>query len=716
MLRTLPLMLALAICAPLSALDIVVNIQHAVCGNTTGSIWTYAINGTPPYTYLWSTGSANQSLTNAPPGVYTLLATDSQGSEATVEVELLQTDALFPPFTPPPAWSCDDGCNANFYYYIPLPGNDMPYTVVFDPPGPTGGASPNGLYFNGLCPGVSYTATVVNASGCTGVVGPIEVLGEMAPELLSSNVTGSCPGGATGTMTLTFDQADSIIVYGPDGYLWAPSVNPYFLGNLPPGDYSIDVYAYQSMGNPPGGSSSCFSVFQITVPVSNEPCGSISGTLYADLDTNCDQGPDDPGMPYRVLTIQPGDHYTLSNSSGAYYTELFYGGYALNTSQAGYAEVCTALPESFELDAASPAVEIDIAMEPLFGPDASAFLSLGVHRPGFEVDYHLSAVNEGPFNFPGATLNLFFDPLLTVTNNGGGVLVVPGQLQWVLGDLAPYSTASFTVTFTVPANAALIGTQVTGLAALDLIEPDSDPDNDSYTVTTTIIGAYDPNDKLVLTSSQLSDAVFFLDQDAWVDYTIRFQNTGTAEAINVYLLDTIAAELNLASLQILGASHDFSASLHPGRVLRFDFPEIMLPDSTSDFAGSQGFASFRLRPVDGLVPGMLLSNAADIYFDFNEPIRTNDADLVVEFSVGVQHQAGKEIQVFPNPATDLLQVVVPVGAWRAEVIGMDGRITMASRPLGPQHTLSVAALAPGSYILRLFDAHGHVVNARFVKQ
>src|SRR5690606_34681493 len=110
----------------------------------------------------------------------------------------------------------------------------------------------------------------------------------------------------------------------------------------------------------------------------------------------------------------------------------------------------------------------------------------------------------------------------------------------------------------------------------------ADPTNDSYTITGTIIGAYDPNDKLAMTSSRLSETIWFLDRDDHVDYTIRFQNTGNAEAIDVYVTDTISALHDLSSLKILGASHDFEASLLRDRVLRFDFRDIWLPDSNAN--------------------------------------------------------------------------------------------------------------------------------------
>src|SRR5690606_37946491 len=108
------------------------------------------------------------------------------------------------------------------------------------------------------------------------------------------------------------------------------------------------------------------------------------------------------------------------------------------------------------------------------------------------------------------------------------------------------------------ASSAVVNTQV----------PDSDPENDSYSIQRIVIGAYDPNDKLALTNAGRSSETYLLDQDSYVDYTIRFQNTGSAEAINVFLLDTVSTDYDLSSLRILGASHPFEVSVSPGRVLR----------------------------------------------------------------------------------------------------------------------------------------------------
>jgi hypothetical protein len=58
-------------------------------------------------------------------------------------------------------------------------------------------------------------------------------------------------------------------------------------------------------------------------------------------------------------------------------------------------------------------------------------------------------------------------------------------------------------------------------------------------------------------------------------------------------------------------------------VLTWTFDNINLPDSTRDQAGSNGFVKFTVLPVKDLPAGTRIENFADIYFDYNPPVRTN---------------------------------------------------------------------------------------------
>ena len=722
LLASLLLLLAPILFAQGGPLNIAFSVQHATCGSATGNIIASVWGGTAPYTFLWTPtppiGQGTTGLSDVPPGTYTLTVTDNLGNELSSDATVILTPDLFPPIVDPfPAWSCAGACDAYWNYYIPLSGATMPYTVTFDPVGPTGGASPNGLYFSAMCVGESYSVTVSDDNGCMGTVSGLDVVGPMNPEVVSLAVSGSCPGGSTGGFVMEFTDADSIIV-NPGTVNGVLDGNVFTATNLAPGSYVIWVSAGNTPSTPPGTSGGwCSQSFQVDVPVSIDPCGSVSGVVYADLDGDCVQSGSDIGLPYRVLTVQPGNHFMLTDADGLYAAELFYDAYELDAPIAGYAALCPTLPASFTLDAANMAEVIDVSMDPLGGPDAFVVLQAGVHRPGFPVSYTLTIANDGPYAINGVDVGLTYDPLLLFTSASGSPTAAGGgSVDWTIAALAPFSTVQFVVNLAVPANAGLIGTVVNGTASAMASPVDSDPANDTYTITRTIVGAYDPNDKLATTSSRTSDEIYFLDLDAHVDYTIRFQNTGTAEAINVHLTDTISELFDLTSLQILAASHGFTAQLLDGRVLRFDFAGINLPDSTTDLLGSQGFASFRLRPASGLGIGQVLENEADIFFDFNEPIRTNTSVLAVEFSVGVTEAPMDAIFLQPNPANGQIALQLPADAHHYEVLSADGRLMLADQVIDRTVRLDLDRWSQGVYLVRATDGQGRNVIARFVKQ
>jgi len=142
------------------------------------------------------------------------------------------------------------------------------------------------------------------------------------------------------------------------------------------------------------------------------------------------------------------------------------------------------------------------------------------------------------------------------------------------------------------------------------------------------------------------------------------------------------------------------------------FADILLPDSGTNEALSHGSVNFRIKPRQPLLPGTIMSNAADIFFDFNTPIHTNDAVVVAETSTPVPFgSALGTLQVFPNPVNDELSFSIPGGAgpYRVEVIGAEGRLYLTTRT--DVLTIDVSALPAGLYALRV---NGAVV--RFVKQ
>ena len=171
--------------------------------------------------------------------------------------------------------------------------------------------------------------------------------------------------------------------------------------------------------------------------------------------------------------------------------------------------------------------------------------------------------------------------------------------------------------------AALVGSTFNFSYSLNLID-NSDVTfySNEWTSSHVVSCAYDPNDKQAIPVGYAEP--HFILADTEIEYKIRFQNTGNAPAFNVDIEDQIdISKLDLSTFQPITASHSYSTLVQPDGHVTFTFANIMLPDSTTDEPGSQGFVIYRIKPLPTVAFGDVIENTASIYFDENPPIVTN---------------------------------------------------------------------------------------------
>jgi uncharacterized repeat protein (TIGR01451 family) len=194
------------------------------------------------------------------------------------------------------------------------------------------------------------------------------------------------------------------------------------------------------------------------------------------------------------------------------------------------------------------------------------------------------------------------------------------------------------------------GDQICIQVAVTSAGVDNNPLNNTYTQCYPAVNSYDPNYKEVYPTDVAPGY-----QD-WLTYTIHFQNLGNAPAYNIRLLDTLSNNLNLSTFEIIGYSHP-NNTLLVGNILTVRFPNIMLPDSGSNPAGSQGYIQYRIKPLANLPVGTQIENTAHIYFDFNPAIVTNTT--VNNFVTTVGNTSLKQpsnLKVYPNPSTGVFMI------------------------------------------------------------
>jgi uncharacterized repeat protein (TIGR01451 family) len=152
-------------------------------------------------------------------------------------------------------------------------------------------------------------------------------------------------------------------------------------------------------------------------------------------------------------------------------------------------------------------------------------------------------------------------------------------------------------------------------------------------------------------------------EDKPLYYTIQFQNTGTYLAERVRITDLLDTALFLPSLRLVSASHEVTSfELRPGGLLEIIFDSIQLPDSTSNEPESHGFVSFSIARKKSFHDNYSVRNTAAIYFDFNEPIITNEVTTRLKEEVVVISNKEREklplgiLSLFPNPANNSFNV------------------------------------------------------------
>ncbi|MFT4536166.1 MAG: putative repeat protein (TIGR01451 family) [Saprospiraceae bacterium] len=178
-----------------------------------------------------------------------------------------------------------------------------------------------------------------------------------------------------------------------------------------------------------------------------------------------------------------------------------------------------------------------------------------------------------------------------------------------------------------------------------------------------VIGSYDPNDILAYPAGYRSEHRIDANQD--IEYTIRFQNTGTDTAFNITIENLIDPSLDIESLIAGSASHDYVLTILENGSLSFDFYNILLPQSAVNTSESNGFVSYKISQKVDLPLGTQISNTADIFFDFNDAIVTNTyTHLIGEEYIEIILDdktilLDYELVAAPNPAVDIMRVEVP---------------------------------------------------------
>ena len=712
------------------ALTVFISVQNEICGNLNGSLYANASGGVPPYFYDWSSGATTAGINGLGPGFYSVTVTDSEGTEVLEDATIIAVDHT-------------DQFSLLGDAFCPLGGIATPF-ARWSPFGAVGDAGPPPYSFNGnvvaqdpfieqelynvpipAATGEAIQMQYMDGDGCGGTIWATAGYPVEWPTVTILQVEGSCAVGANGSVLVAYgaeghgysvdseirDALNNIAVLGGWNWYGQQPTTIQFDG-LAPGDHSI--YQRLSMAQGSNYYTWCADLTTFTIPDLGMGCGNVNGSVYVDNDVDCDLEGSDTRIPGAILAFLPGPYYSMANSNGVYSINLPPGAYTVEHQAVDVAQYCPAPPAPVNVIGTQT---VDIADTSVIPLDAEVMIASGAARPGFQLNYGIQLSNLTPANSGATSTVMIFDPAVTFLSASPSPTSVNGNiLTWNQNTLGAFQQRSIQVRFQVPPDVGLIGTVLNASVTLTTQNADSDPANNTVATSVEITGSYDPNDKVATTSSGASSSSYFIDADEWVDYTIRFQNTGTDTAFNVVVTDTLPSTLDPSSILWGATSHGCMRSLTGHGIVKFIFPNILLPDSNVNEAASHGFASFRIKPHLPIVAGTVIENSANIYFDFNEAVITEPSVLVAEFSTGISHEHEVTLGLSPVPVREklLLSCKIPIASM--VIVGLDGREAFHRNVYGSTMEIDVADATAGTYVLVATLTDGTVVRERFIKQ
>jgi uncharacterized repeat protein (TIGR01451 family) len=444
----------------------------------------------------------------------------------------------------------------------------------------------------------------------------------------------------------------------------------------------------------------------------------MNGKVYLDVNSNALLDPTEIGLPNVLLQLTNGSFQALSANSGLYELYSTAGSYSVSMPNVPlYHSLSTSPTQSAVFSGLGNVDSLNhFGLVPVPNmPDLRVTLTpLTAPKAGYVLAYLLTYKNIGTvaqnatvfFTSPSGINFLSASPVQSAQTGG--------NVEWQLGMLQPGQQGDIYVQYNIPVGTP-IGFPLSSQAQITPVIGDLTINDNSSQSQIQVVGPYDPNIKLVD-----KDTLYNISASDWLEYTVHFQNVGTDTAYNVVIVDTISTLLDLGSFEVLSMSHQPLEVSFDQRVLTFRFNQIMLPDSTTNQVGSNGFVKFRMKHPSSLPFLTEIENFVDIYFDFNDAIRTNtattvhlDSTLSGIFTIDQQ----ESFVIYPNPTNADLTIKwnqTENESAQLMISDLSGRILQVSTLTGKENKLSTESLKPGIYNLQVL-LNGRQSSQRFVK-
>jgi PKD repeat protein len=514
--------------------------------------------------------------------------------------------------------------------------------------------------------------------------------------------------------------------------------------NVPAGNYIIS-YSTTPGNNftTPFSSDTIAKYLNVTAGYGNNSCvynfgisnntSTISGKLFYDDDNDGVLDSLETGIAYQPIIAGP---YTVfTDAHGNFNMNVIANSYSLTyTPQNAFSSYTLTTPGTISINANTVGSNFPNKNFGIHTTNIGADLGVNlwptsVVNNGFPAHYTIEYYNNGATS-ANNTITLTYDSLRTFDNASitpTNINTATRTITWDIPTIAAYTNQYLYVNFTAIVQ-LMMNTPVTTTAAIsNNTGIETLLANNTATLNQLSVSSWDPNDKLVIRTNSgnvMEQYISSINTNQTIEYMIRFQNLGNYKAINIRIVDELSDKLDPNSYVLLGGSDNCQVT-RLGNIVTYKFDNIDLPTEADSGDASNGFVTFKIKALSSLVEGDIISDMANIYFDFNEPVATPYSNLLmVDPSFILDSQAiiitNNNVGVFPNPLSGrgfVKYVLTDDSQVKLSLSEINGKTIMDETTQGNKgmnyYNLDVSNHKSGLYILKVSSSQGtsnHKIN------
>lgn len=328
-------------------------------------------------------------------------------------------------------------------------------------------------------------------------------------------------------------------------------------------------------------------------------------------------------------------------------------------------------------------------------------------RPGFTAEYKIVYRNKG--NQVMSQLygvNFFYNQNLMSFVSATQVpsSIVSGGMSWDFANLLPFESRSINVVMQINAptdtNPVNIGDVLQFTSSIMPMAGDESTVDNLFQFNQTVVGSFDPND-ITCIEGDVVDPSYI---GEYLHYVINFENSGTASAENIVVrIEVNPNDFDINTLRILESSHNATIKI-TNNILEIIFQTIMLD------TGGHGNVLLKIKSKENLVLNDIVTNNAKIYFDYNFPIETNDANTIFQALNNTIPVKDLSINLYPNPTSSLVTVRADNNIKSVELYDVQGRIIQVDKVDSNEVSIDVSKYNSGVYFVKVTTEFGSQIS------